>query len=55
MSLVNRAISSCVPLVAELADVQVDDVAVEAVAQVEQRQVDDAADQRLLAELEERP
>ena len=40
-------------LLAELVDVQVDDVAVEAIAQVEQGQIDDAADQRFLPELEE--
>ncbi len=40
-------------LVAELVDIEMDDVAIEAIAQVEQRQIDDAANQRLLGEFKE--
>jgi hypothetical protein len=38
---------------AEIVDVQMDDVPIEAVAQVEQRQIDDATNQAFLAKLKE--
>ena len=53
MSLVKRDINSWVPDFAEVVDVEVNDLAIEAVAHVVQRHVDHAADQRFLPELEE--